>query len=483
MLWIMFVMKILVKSEVGVTDNQQETIVKRLDNREGYSVIDYREIGLPVFSRQSVLTLQEISQIGPIENFILRTINIGLGAPNQIQEFLGLSIRIINKQIGSLVYDGSISSVNKEGEDEFALTQSGKERLALARSAIVTNENVSIYIDGITRSVIPIEVRDLFSGKQLEDLGISLISPVPRHGPEVSEIKLSDIDQLFAVVAGSRKVTKKVLRIGGFLGRNRVYFQKAIAIAYKSENARKIQIGFAIDGRISNEHEIKFDRAKDGPRSKIFGQLFDAGKRRRNINDIAKHVRDVLPTVDARLGESTKTTVRKIIRFRKADPSEVIETSIPSVVKTLQVYEHPPLLSNAFGVAASRIVIISPWIRAGVVNTSFIGKLTSCLERGVNVRIEYGIGRVDRNEKDSDKSARGHLESLSKTYENFSLIKRGNSHAKVLLVDDKYFVTTSFNWLSFRGDPDQPFREEWGTYVEGAEIVNAYYNTLMQLKK
>lgn len=463
--------------------NKEAEIVQRLDNREGYSIVDYREIGLPVFSRQSLLTLQEMSQIGPIEQFILKAIKVGLRTPNQIQEFLGLSIGIINKEIGSLVYDGAISPVTNEVKEEFILTPIGSERLALARSAIVTNENISIYIDGITRSVLAIERRDLFSGKELEDVGISLISPVPRHAPKVSEITLRDIDQLFTVVAGSRKVTKKVLRIDGFLGRNRVYFQKAIAIAYKSENARKIQIGFAIDGRISSEHEIKFDRAKDGPRSKIFGQLFDAGKRRRNINDIAKHVRDVLPTVNAQLGTSIQANEREIIGLKKVGATEVVDTSIPSLVKTLQVYEHPPLLSDAFNIAVSRIFIISPWIRAGVVDSAFIRKLTRCLERGVNVHIEYGIGRVDRNEKENDKSARVELERLSESNQNFTLIKRGNTHAKVLLVDDRYFVTTSFNWLSFRGNPNQPFREEWGTYVEGSEIVNAYYNTLAQPKK
>ena len=66
------------------------------------------------------------------------------------------------------------------------------------------------------------------------------------------------------------------------------------------------------------------------------------------------------------------------------------------------------------------------------------------------------------------------------------LLRKGNTHAKVLLVDSRYFVTTSFNWLSFKGDPAQPMREEEGTLVEGVEAVDAYFHThieRMQLLK
>lgn len=463
-------------------NNSNETIVHRLDNRDGFTVVDYREVGLPVFSRDSLLTLQEISEIGPIEQFVLKSIKIGLTSPQNIQKLLGLSQNIIDKQIGSLVYDGAISSAGSSDNDEFSLTQSGRERLALARTAIVSKETIPIYVDGITRTVIPIDSNALYTAKQLEDEGISLISPVPRHPPKESEIDIGDINTLFEITSGSRTVTKRVLKLEGFIGRNRMFFQRAIAIAYKSANARNMVIGFAIDGRISDDHEEKYGRAKDGPRSKLFGMLFDPKKRRKDIRDVARHVKDILPTVDSEVNTKRSGGKRKTISLKGPRNDTPVNSSTPSLVKPLQVYDHPPLLAKALESATHRILIISPWIRAGVVDASFISQLSECLNRGVNVRIEYGIGRVDKDEKYRDKSARSALEGLSQSFSNFSLTRTGNTHAKVLLVDDKYFVTTSFNWLSFRGDPTQPFREEWGTYVEGTEIVNAYYATLTETK-
>ncbi|MEK7854586.1 MAG: phospholipase D-like domain-containing protein, partial [Acidobacteriota bacterium] len=150
----------------------------------------------------------------------------------------------------------------------------------------------------------------------------------------------------------------------------------------------------------------------------------------------------------------------------------------PQTVRTLSSYEHAPILENALTSAARRLLIVSPWIRHQVVNEEFLKKLSDCLERNVDVTIAFGFGRVDRGERAEDIEARKALEALSLTFKKFKLIRKSNIHAKILLVDDRYFVTTSFNWLSFRGDPNQPLREEEGTLVEGSELVNEYFERL-----
>ena len=122
---------------------------------------------------------------------------------------------------------------------------------------------------------------------------------------------------------------------------------------------------------------------------------------------------------------------------------------------------------------------MSPWIRANVVNDGFFRRLADCLRRGGEVAIGFGIGREESGERDADRQARESLEALAKSFTNFRLVRKGNTHAKVLLVEDEYFVTTSFNWLSFSGDPRQPMREEEGTMVEDASVVNAYYDKLI----
>ena len=53
-------------------------------------------------------------------------------------------------------------------------------------------------------------------------------------------------------------------------------------------------------------------------------------------------------------------------------------------------------------------------------------------------------------------------------------MRLGDTHAKILIKDDDWLVITSFNWLSFRGDPKRTFREEWGTRVAIPDQVAAY---------
>ena len=69
--------------------------------------------------------------------------------------------------------------------------------------------------------------------------------------------------------------------------------------------------------------------------------------------------------------------------------------------------------------------------------------------------------------------------NFSAMYPNFVLKRLGDTHAKILVVDDRFVIVTSFNWLSYKGDPNLPFRDERGTLVTvKAEIDRIYTDYL-----
>jgi len=74
-----------------------------------------------------------------------------------------------------------------------------------------------------------------------------------------------------------------------------------------------------------------------------------------------------------------------------------------------------------------------------------------------------------------DRRAERDLEKLADRYANFCFVRLGGTHAKVLL-SDKFVVTTSFNWLSFRGDPHGTFRDEQGMLVSVPEMVDERFD-------
>lgn len=136
------------------------------------------------------------------------------------------------------------------------------------------------------------------------------------------------------------------------------------------------------------------------------------------------------------------------------------------------MYDHPEFLRSALLNTRSRLLIISPWVRGGVVDTNFITYLERRIREGVEVDIAYGIGDTD---DDCDPRALGRLRNLADRFpDRFRFSRLRNTHAKILISDD-IWINTSFNWLSFKGDPNRTYRMEEGTLVRDADLVDKQY--------
>jgi hypothetical protein len=72
------------------------------------------------------------------------------------------------------------------------------------------------------------------------------------------------------------------------------------------------------------------------------------------------------------------------------------------------------------------------------------------------------------------------LEKFAKRFSNLVLSKV-DSHAKVLLQDELFVVLGSFNWLSFRGDPDRAFRDEQSALVALPSMVERKFQGELKL--
>jgi len=144
------------------------------------------------------------------------------------------------------------------------------------------------------------------------------------------------------------------------------------------------------------------------------------------------------------------------------------------------VLDHPPLLEDALTTAKHRVLIISPWIRAEVVDQQFLRRLEALLKNGIRVYIGYGI--AEETKKDlppRDIAAVNNLRLLTQRYQHLRLERLGNTHAKVLIKDADFAAVTSFNWLSFKGDANKKFRDEQGTLLQTPELVNRKFEELI----
>ncbi|MEQ8462135.1 hypothetical protein [Coleofasciculus sp. E1-EBD-02] len=46
--------------------------------------------------------------------------------------------------------------------------------------------------------------------------------------------------------------------------------------------------------------------------------------------------------------------------------------------------------------------------------------------------------------------------------------------------DSKFAIVTSFNWLSFKGDPNRTFRDERGTLVSDSQKIQELFDKEMK---
>lgn len=147
---------------------------------------------------------------------------------------------------------------------------------------------------------------------------------------------------------------------------------------------------------------------------------------------------------------------------------EILQNNGVDTTKTcvIQNEVHPYYLIEAFKTAVSNIYIVSPWVRNKVLE-KYKEYMESALKNGVNIYINYGIS--DKGKEDIDKDAQKYFNELKKKYENLHIHGNSNTHAKILICDDKWVVTGSFNWLSYDGSDD---RNESSTLLIDKNIID-----------
>lgn len=143
---------------------------------------------------------------------------------------------------------------------------------------------------------------------------------------------------------------------------------------------------------------------------------------------------------------------------------------------------------KAFSDAKYEFNIASPWMNNYVVNNELISKMESLLTRGTSIKIAYGIeensynSKMDNKNTNSDRIAQKLKERFDIYGDKFT-IKKVNSHNKLLICDESYYLETSFNLLSFAGEYDENSKDtrgEGATYSTNLEVIkdlrNRYFN-------
>jgi phosphatidylserine/phosphatidylglycerophosphate/cardiolipin synthase-like enzyme len=262
-------------------------------------------------------------------------------------------------------------------------------------------------------------------------------------------------------------------------------FLPGVALVFLHRDSGEQQTAITIDGRISEIHETSF-ALLDGPEkaslvADISGKLTDEAP---SLPLEARRLSIERPELDALVerhagevaaveGESrTETADSNLTSEGTTGDQQSVQRQLESLsVRPLQTYEHQTVLQEALEGSERRLLILSPWIRGDVVNDGFVDALWALARRGVEIHIGYGISR---NPEDQDEWPIQKLQRLANENSNVTFKHLGNTHAKILISDDR-MVVTSFNWLSFRGTRQRRYRQEEGVLIQDARLTESQY--------
>lgn len=438
--------------------------------RPGYELATFKEAGLPVYVLALRIVTLERKKLGPIEEAVLRAVQAGLHNPEDILAFLGLSANVLTPVLAGLNTSELINYSRAVGEERAKVTLSAKGRLTLGELATTRPQErtVRVCFDALTRKLLFVSPEQLNKPREMREFGYFEVPAGSAKRPEVEDIPLQDFDRVLQQQRAGIQGKGELLAIRR-VERRELHFMSCVMLFYRNQAQRsEIAVAFWREDGPALEHETSF-RAVGGP--ELVGSellAIQPPESEEGAEDIAGS--------DTRVPAVAETG-------SDADAGKTVTMPPLETLQSVLCHEHPGLLKKALLSSQERLLIISPWIRHQVVNWEFIASLESLLRKGVDVYIGYGIddgetgarGNAAQSKPAITQQAQRDLEKLSQKHRNFRFVYVGNTHRKTLVSDDSFAVTTSFNWLSFRGDPRDKPRDEHGVVIRKKQYIDQLF--------
>ena len=456
-------------------------------------LVKYYEAGIPQWHIEAIITMLKPKKLSVLQEFILKFISSGIDDVSDICNFLGVNKTAVNNAVATLQKNNLITV------DIFyaklKLTDKGEDALKEAATIVPEDIEYALYIDGLLGNVY-LDTRKLYSSKELRSFEIKPINATVEK-PTLDSLVYEEVKRAINVFKKNHAYEQN--RLEGNLQevsrvvKTYVEYKKVNVLVFmnKSEDiefqvydgaTRNDDYSIALQKQYNNNTRVlDFDSNEmleaetDNSLISVLPQeIIESAKAFSYKDSTLEHEISNLTTQLDIIKDNTvdddeqKETATERIRFLEKKIEEM-KNERKSADRVLSTYDHRPLLLDTLDNAQNMVLIVSPWIKSGALNNEILGRIERALQRKTQVIIGYGISEKE----DSDKRILQRLTDIQKkSYgNNLQIVKLNNTHEKVLIKDNEYMVITSFNWLSFKGDPNKGFRQETGYYTESKEAI------------
>jgi hypothetical protein len=386
-----------------------EDVARAHQFREGFRLIDYGEVGLPIFRLTIEAVTTSYRTLPTISEFVMRCLSLDEVSEDKIAGMLGLKADIVNATINSLVADGFVSRLSALDLHAFKLTDAGEARLMLEREEVLQEEMLVIDYDGICRMPVRLAGESVVRASELKSGGAVEIRPYPAEPPTIAELNIPEVTKVIRR-QGGEDFRRNVLALKRIVRRANV-FRQAVALVYLADKGKEIQIGFAFDGKLSEPHERAFAE-NGGPRKMGFVKAIDESDGRRRLDRlIGKNLVAALPDAASlrslRMDEATaKAEIRTIApaleqegRQRRPNPAQaamaaakerhkVAQHAIEALpMRMMAPFEQGELLREAFNTAESKLFASTAGVQAVIVEGYLLREIDNLISRQVDIEI------------------------------------------------------------------------------------------------
>ncbi|AJA49158.1 PLD-like domain-containing protein [Clostridium pasteurianum DSM 525 = ATCC 6013] len=468
-------------------------------------IVRYYEAAIPQYCMELVLTMQKEKQLSILQEFILKFVTENIDSIENICTFLGINKTAVHTAVADM------QAIELVAVDVFnskiKITDKGKT--ALKDAALIVPEDVEykVFMDALLGDIY-LDTKKKYQKKEVRAFDLV---PIATHidKPDITDLSFEDVKTAINRFRKNNLYEKDKLE-GNLLSISKmekvyVEYNKVSVLVYMNRKTQDIELrvydkqtrrqeyeNILLQMYNNDTHIFEFDRKNSVDENEhcpllnsLPGEIIQGAKEfTQKSNEIEREISQLqtqltvikeLSEEDELEGDTESATQQ--IRFLEQKIEEM-ENERKSADRILYTYDHRPLLIQALKEAQDIVVIISPWIKSGGLNNEILNLIEQAVKRKTRIVIGYGISEKE----DSDRWIIDKLKDIkSKKFDgSLELIALNNTHEKVLIMDNKFMIITSFNWLSFKGDPKRGFRQETGYYTESKECISDMKKNLSQ---
>jgi hypothetical protein len=482
-----------------------EDVARRHEEMQGYELVDYAEIALPLWQ----LSLEVISiahrRFSPIQEYVLRSLGADL-VLDELSGFLGLDKNIVDGTLTQLVSD-RLARVNlTESESDtlkgYVLTDEGARALQDEGIAVPVEDQFQVLFDGIHRLPTGVAQEEIALPRDTDSGLLVELPAIPPNKPAVNDLKVADVQRVLVQQGGGRAEFGKDLISLKRISRYRRLFRRGIGLVFKGTQNRgdlrlKIIVGgvraediehqFADQGGLSRPGFMKAfsdsylnanlrkhlgpdmsEALLDGPESRARQRAYSVAKLKMSSVE-----RKLLMVTDGELSREEGPSDEQIQKA-KTDLKEAKEALNQPSVRSASVYEQSEFFRSAVPAAKRSVSMSSLGLSDVSVSTNFLTTLERRLKQGlvVSVFVDREVYERDRTHPEFGRPYIA-MQRLADKFDGLKLDVRSESRYFHLAVDDQLMLVSNRPFLSNIGRI-RTFEQYSGYFVQEAGLVRAY---------